>query len=143
MRFQFFKYAVTGSSAVVLDMCSLFILKEYAGMRPVLAVIINQLFIINYVFFLNKYWSFQSFGMTGRQMLRFIIVACLNYSIAISWMWFFSDQLSVNYLLARILNIAVAVSWNFLLYKYFVYSKPVPVNAVNNQPVVALEEVVD
>lgn len=120
-RFQFIKYAVTGISAVILDMTSLFILKEYGGLSPVTAVVINQIFIINYVFFLNKIWSFGARGMTGQQMTRFLLVSLWNYTFAIFWMSLFYERIQMNYLLARILNIILAVSWNFLLYKYFVY----------------------
>jgi putative flippase GtrA len=143
MRHQFIKYAVTGISAVVLDMGSLYILKEYGGINPVVAVVVNQFFIVNYVFFINKYWSFGAHGMTGRQMFRFLIVASWNYAFAIFWMWLFYERLEMNYLLARILNIMFAVSWNFLLYKFFVYrieTAPVP---VNNPPEPVVEEVVE
>jgi putative flippase GtrA len=102
-------------------MSSLFVLKEYGGLSPVTAVVINQIFIINYVFFLNKLWSFDARGMTGQQILRFLIVALWNYAFAIFWMSLFYERIQMNYLLARILNIILAVSWNFLLYKYFVY----------------------
>lgn len=142
-RYQFVKYAATGSSAVVLDMGSLFCLKEYAGMSPVIAVVINQIFIVNYVFFLNKYWSFQSQGMTGRQMTRFLVVALWNYVFAIIWMLIFYQRFEMNYLLARILNIILAVSWNFLLYKYFVYRSTEGRMNVNNPLAEVVEEVAE
>jgi len=122
LRFQFLKYFITGVSAVVLDIASLYALKEYAGMRPVFAVIVNQIFILNFVFFVNKYWSFKADGATTRQAVRFLIVAGINYIIAVAWMWFFNERLGVNYLWARVANIAVAVAWNFLFYRYFVYA---------------------
>ena len=121
LRYQFIKYFVTGASAVILDISTLFILKEYFGLRPLIAVVINQIFLLNFVFFINKYWSFKARGTTTTQALRFLCVACLNYSVAVAWMWFFNERVGVNYLITRIMNIAVAVAWNFLLYKYFVY----------------------
>ena len=136
-RRQFIKYFITGVSAVILDIASLFVLKEYAGMRPMLAVVVNQFFILNFVFFVNKHWSFKANGATTRQVGRFLIVAGGNYIIAIVWMWFFNERLGLNYLLARVINIAVAVAWNFLLYRYFVYAITA---TVDNPAQAALEQ---
>lgn len=123
LRHQFVKYFAIGLSAVFLDIASLFVLKEYAGLKPVAAVVINQIFIFNYVFFLNKHWAFKSRGMAKNQMARFFINSLWNYLFAIVWMWILYDKMRVNYLLARIANIALAVSWNFLLYKYWIYAE--------------------
>ncbi|MDD2757906.1 MAG: GtrA family protein [Patescibacteria group bacterium] len=131
MRHQFIKYFITGISAVILDIISLYALKEYAGLRPVYAVIINQIFLLNFVFFVNKYWSFKAQGMTTRQAVKFLCVAGVNYLIAVIWMWFFNERLGLNYLLARVINIAIAVAWNFLLYRYFVYRVFQPALPVN------------
>ena len=121
MRGQFVKYFITGLGAVVLDILSLYLLKEYLGLRPVWAVVINQVFILNYVFFVNKHWSFKSRGLTRLEIARFLMVAGLNYVVAIVWMYLFNEFLNFNYLLVRIFNVALSVAWNFLLYKYWVY----------------------
>lgn len=126
LRHQFIKYFIIGFSAVFLDVGSLYLLKEYVHLKPVVAVVINQLFLLNYVFFLNKHWSFKSQGVTHKQALRFFVVASFNYLVSVTWMYFFNHKLGVNYLITRTANIAVAVAWNFLLYRYWVYNYPQP-----------------
>lgn len=121
MRGQFVKYFIIGVTGVVLDITLLFVFKEYFGLTPVLSVVFNQILVLAYVFFLNKYWAFKSVGMTGQQMIRFFIVAGGNYLFAIFWMWLLNNRFAVNYLLARIINVALSVAWNFLLYRYFVF----------------------
>lgn len=123
-RREFAKYFTIGISGVLLDLGTLYLLKEYAHLQPVEAVIVNQLFLINYVFFLNKYWAFGSKGMTRRQMVRFYFLAGFNYLVSVLWMWFFTEQLHVYYIIARLANVALAVAWNFLLYKHWVYKSP-------------------
>ena len=121
-RVQFFRYTVTGLTAVVLDMSTLYALKEWGGISPVWAIVINQSFLVNYVFFLNKKWSFQSIGRTRHQMVRFYLLSGVNYVISITWMAFFAHIFGEQwYLLIRLANIAVATAWNFLLYKFWVY----------------------
>jgi len=121
MRDQFIRYFIIGIGAVVLDVGSLYLLKQYLHLLPVLAVVVNGLFVFNYVFFLNKYWVFKSVGVTHKQIVRFFILAAINYAISIGWMYIFNHKLGFNYLLVRVANIALSVAWNFLLYKYWVY----------------------
>ncbi|MHB8904218.1 MAG: GtrA family protein, partial [Patescibacteria group bacterium] len=83
-RKQFLRYFVTGVSAVILDILTLFLFKEYFGLRPVVAVILNQILMLNYVFFINKYWSFEEkSGVHSKQVLRFFILQAFNYIFAV------------------------------------------------------------
>lgn len=121
-RVQFARYTITGVSAVILDIATLYALKEWGHIRPVWAIVINQSFLVNYVFILNKKWSFQSIGRTHRQVMRFYTLSTVNYVISVTWMGFFSHIFGEHwYLLIRLANIALATAWNFLLYKFWVY----------------------
>lgn len=121
MRRQFSRYFIIGFSGVILDVGSLYLLKQYLHLRPVTAVIINGIFLLNYVFFLNKYWTFKSDGISHKQMVRFFVLSGMNYAISIVWMYIFNHKFGFNYLFVRLANIALSVAWNFLLYKYWVY----------------------
>jgi len=121
LRRQFVKYFVIGFSGVILDLATLFIFKEYFALRPVVAVVINQILIITYIFLLNKFWTFKAKGITRDQLVRFLLIAFANYIFAVIWMWFFNEILGYNYLLTRLANIIISVSWNFLIYKHWVY----------------------
>lgn len=123
LRREFVKYFVVGISGLVLDVGSLYAFKEFLHLRPVTAVIINQAFLLNYVFFLNKYWAFKSRGVTRAQMIKFYTLAGINYIISVAWMYFFNEHLGINYLIARMSNVALAVAWNFLLYRFWVFKQ--------------------
>lgn len=120
-RDQFIKYFVIGISGTVLDILTLWILKEFFGLLPVVAVVINQILMLIYIFLLNKKYSFKVGGEYHKQVTKFLIVASGNYLFSILWMWIFNHHFGYNYLLVRIVNIALAVSWNFLLYREWVY----------------------
>ena len=121
LRHEFTKYSIIGVSAFIFDMGSLYLLKKSGGLSPVTAVVLNQPFILLYVFFLNRRWSFRAIGLTHKQMIKFMSLAGMNYLFSVAWMWFFNQQLGLHYLAVRISNIVLAVAWNFLLYKYWVY----------------------
>jgi len=121
LRRQFAKYFIIGIISFVLDMSSLIFLKETLHLLPFVAVIANQIFILVFVFLMNKYWSFKEHSLTHRQLWRFCIVVALNYSFSVAAMYLFNHRLNYDYRLVRLASIMLAVSWNFFLYKYFVY----------------------
>lgn len=129
---SFIRYFIVGCSAFVLDMGTLFVFTNFFQLHPVVSVVINQIIILVYIFFINKIWSFGSQGETSRELLRFLSLTGLNYIIAVSWMWFWTDKLKISilangvdigYLIARTINIVLAICWNFLSYKHWVYKK--------------------
>lgn len=133
-RREFFKYFVVGITAFVLDTGSLFLLKEKLNLTPTMALAVSQPFILAFVFFINRSWSFGATGTTKestKQIIKFLSLALGNYLFGLVWMWLMHDKLNLHYMIARVANIILAVGWNFLLYKYWVYkAKP-----VHNDPI--------
>lgn len=121
VRWQFVKYSITGMSSVVLDFISLIVLKERFGVAPVVAVIINQAFLLGYNFSLNKYWTFRNRAVPHRQIVRYATLAAWNYFFSVAAMYVFNTVLAFDYRIVRLGSIGVMVSWNFLLYKHWVY----------------------
>lgn len=121
LRRQFIKYFIIGITGVILDMTSLIFLKEVLGWMPTTAVIINQIFMLAYIFILNKYWTFKNKEMPHGQIVKFLTLAGFNYLFAVSAMYVFNHKFGFDYRLVRICSIALMVSWNFFLYKYWVY----------------------
>ena len=112
---QFLSYTWIGMSAVLLDLISLQFLKEIVGIRPYIAVIINQLFLIIYVFTLNKVVTFKNTDLPHRQFIRFCILATWNYLFAVGAMFVLNELYEVHHLIVRIGCIGVAVCWNLKL----------------------------
>ncbi len=121
LRGQFIKYFIIGISGVFLDVGSLILLKEKFGWNPTLAVVVNQIFILVFNFSLNKYWSFKETSMPHKQVVRYLILAGLNYAFSIAVMYLFNHLWGFDYRLVRLSTIAAMVSWNFFSYKYWVY----------------------
>lgn len=122
LRHQFARYFMTGIFGLFLDMGSLVVLKEIFGWTPLLAVIVNQAFLLVYIFLMNKYWSFKNHAMPQKQVIRFLTLTICNYCFAVFFMYVFNERyFNFDYRLVRLSSIAVMVSWNFFLYKYWVY----------------------
>ena len=104
VRHQFAKYFVVGFSGVFLDMGTLILFKEKFGWTPVFAVVINQIFLLTYNFFLNKYWSFRNREMPHKQLVRFLSLAGFNYVFSVIMMYIFSDHFNEKILSQTFLN---------------------------------------
>lgn len=133
-RREFFKYFVVGITAFILDTGSLYVLKEKLHVTPTVALAVSQPFILAFVFFINRNWSFDI--KSGReestkQLIKFLSLAIGNYLFGLVWMWAIHDILGIHYMITRVANIILSVGWNFLLYKYWVYkTKPVHNNPI-------------
>lgn len=121
LRGQFGRYFIIGISGFVLDMGTLILFKEIFGILPTVAVLLNQVILISYIFLLNKCWTFKDKEVPHKQLVNFIILSIANYIIAVNVMYVFNHYLGFDYRLVRMGNIALSVSWNFFLYKYWVY----------------------
>lgn len=121
LRREFTKYFIVGFSGLFLDMGSLILFTEVFGLLPVVAVLVNQAFLMSYNFTLNKYWSFKNKAVPHKQLVRYFTLAAFNYTFSVITMYFFNHILEFDYRLVRIATIAFMVSWNFFLFKYWVY----------------------
>jgi len=104
-----------------LDIGLLYLASDILLVRPFYAIFVTQAIVIVYNFLLNKYWSFQSKGNHGKQLIRYGIVMGWNYLFGVSAMYLGNDILEIHHLIVRVTTIALAVAWNFLLYNYWVY----------------------
>lgn len=120
VRTQLSRYFMVGISGVVLDVGSLALLERY-GVRPTLAVVVTQIFLLTYNFSLNKYWSFGSRAIPHRQLVRYLVLAGWNYLFSVGAMYIGNEHFGVSAVLVRLGSIALMTSWNFFLYKYVVY----------------------
>ena len=131
-RYEFARYFIIGITAFTADIGSLYVLKEYLHLSPTIAVVINQPILVNLVFYLNKRWSFKVGGLVHQQVVRFYLLALVNYFISVVWIQVFHSWFGVNYLVSRIINIILSVGWNFLLYKHWVYRVTAKPDMPNN-----------
>ncbi len=121
LRREFAKYFIVGFSGVFLDIATLLLFEKVFGVRPVLAVVMNQAILLTYNFTLNKYWSFRSRAMPHKQIVRYLSLAGFNYVFSVAAMYVGNERLGFEAVAVRVATIAVMMSWNFILYKFWVY----------------------
>ena len=120
-KVQLSRFLIICVTSTIIDLFSLFILKEKLNFNPVFAVSINQFFVIMYNFLLNKYWSFNSKKMPLQQFIKYLILVLFNYLISIFLMYIFYQKLHINYIVIRLFSICFMFIVNFILYKNWIY----------------------
>ena len=119
---QVIKFLIIGVSSVIADLLLLTLLVSILRFNTVLSVAITQILVLIYNFYLNKYWAFQSDKHNIKEVVRYILLVCINYSMGLIIMYIFNTIFSFNYQLVRIINVALMSIINFFAYKYWVYS---------------------
>lgn len=120
---------------MVVDFVFLVFFKEIAGLDPIWAGALSQVFSITFIFLANKYWSFNSSFQARKQLIRYFIVLGFDYLYCFFAMYVGTKVWDFDYRLVRLITVAIMVSWNFFLYKYFVYRKPpVVVEKIDEAP---------
>lgn len=120
---QGLKFAVCGGIGFTLDLSSLTLFVEYAGIDPRIAVVCSSVVGAIFVFIANKFFTFQNKEKKyGSQVLKFALVygVSLVSNVAISnlMLW-----LGLHYVLAKIVAVGVGALWNYALSHGFVFKK--------------------
>lgn len=121
VRFQFLKYAITGSATFVIDYGIFFILHSLNDIFYLYASAISQISALLFNFTVQKKWTFASQGNTHQQLYRYTILQVWNYGFSLLALFILVDIAEIHTLIAKLLTVSIIVSWNFLAYKFIVY----------------------
>ena len=121
VRFQFIKYAITGSITFVIDYGIFTILYSIFNTYYLFATAISQAAALLFNFTFQKKWTFAAIGNTKQQLFRYVGLQVWNYTFSILSLFILVDVWHISALIAKIITVFVIVSWNFLAYKFFVY----------------------
>ena len=122
---QFIRYAVVGLSGVVVNLAVLHGLKYFNQSMnenySLRASIIATIFAMISNYFLNNFWTFRDFRLTGRNqlsgMIRFAGVSGTGALINISVTWFLQSVTNggLPLTVATLIGIVISTVWNFEL----------------------------
>lgn len=117
---RFAKFCLVGLTGVVINLGSLWLLKEKTNIFGLLAsaIAIEVSIIWNYI--LNNAFTFKDKSIPGmmpflQRLLKFNVVSLPGAAINLALFWFFTDVPHVYYLLAQAVGIIFATLWNFFM----------------------------
>jgi putative flippase GtrA len=125
LKLQFIRYIIVGVSSAILELSLLVLLVELFGVPylrgNILAFFLVQ--IINYI--LSRRWVFQTNGSKKRiEFPVFMFFVVCGFVINQSMLWFFADELEINYEVSKVIAIIFVVIWNFVTRRLIVFKSP-------------------
>jgi putative flippase GtrA len=118
---QFMRYIITGFSSAAIEFTLLFILRDTAKLSILAANTIALSIVFWFNFLMNRFWSFKSTGDIKKQLVMYLILFLFNLAASDFMMYFMTDKLSIQYLIAKVIAIGVVVCWNFIIYRKVIY----------------------
>lgn len=112
---KFIKFAVVGTSGLIVDFGTTYVLKEKAKVFRYLASSTGFILAASSNYILNRLWTFHS---TNPQIFfeysTFIIISVIGLGINNAFLWLFSDKWKQNFYLSKFFATVITILWNFL-----------------------------
>lgn len=120
-RHSAFRYVVTGVISAGVDFGLLYLLHGLLGAPLSISafVAVALAFILNYV--MNRIWSFGSTARVGREVTRYISLACTNWVLTAILVDVLA-RFGMEYLIAKAITLALTTASNYLLYRVWVFA---------------------
>lgn len=123
IAWQFIKFALVGTSGLVIDFGITFLLKEKISFNKYIANSTGFLFAVISNYFLNKYWTFQDLNPEiFSQAFKFVIIAIIGLLINNLVIFLLSHYKRWNFYVAKIFAIGIVVLWNFTANYFYTFS---------------------
>lgn len=123
--YKVFKYIVSGGSAAIVDIFFLYVFTDIVGLWYVLSAILAFIIAFFVSFLLQKYWTFgdKSNHNIHRQGLLYLFISLLNLCLNTALVYFFTDIVTLHYLLSQFITGIILAFSSYFIYKRFVFNK--------------------
>lgn len=120
---QFIKFALVGTSGLIIDFGITFILKEKYASNKYFANSIGFSFAVISNYFLNKYWTFHDLNPEiFSQALKFVLIAILGLLINNLMIYLLNHHKGFSFYVAKVFAIGSVVLWNFTANYFYTFS---------------------
>lgn len=118
-----FKYLVSGGSAAVVSLGTLYLLTEYAHFHYLLSAVLSFIVAFFVSFLLQKFWTFQNKGREDMhvQLAAFLLVSLGNLALNTLLIYTFVEVFHLWYLLAALISGGLIAVESFFIYRYFIF----------------------
>ncbi len=124
MDLRFLKFLAVGLTTMVVQFSSFALMWDIFHLPQRLSVSISYLAAVSFHFLSNRFFTFQAGNANVyKQLVKYIIVACLNYVITIMVVDVCVKILSLSPYIGVMAAIATTIMTGFLFLKYWVFGK--------------------
>ena len=120
---QMFRYLFVGGAAFIVDFLSLFILTDFFGIYYLISAAIA--FILGLVanYFLSISWVFNKRKLNKKHIEFgvFALIGIVGLGLNEVFIWFFTQDLQLYYLISKIFAAVIILFWNFFARKFVLF----------------------
>lgn len=118
----YIKYLISGSTGALINLSTLYILTEFAGLHYMMSAVIAFFVSLSVSFNLQKRWTFRN-GDTkvARQVSVYLIITFSNLLLNMLFLYILADIFHVWYMLAQVLIYGFIAVYSFVLYRVVVF----------------------
>lgn len=116
---QFFRYIFVGGVAFLVDFGSLYVLTDYVGIFYLISAAIAFILglVINYLLSVNWVFNRRTLDNKTAEFSIFAIIGIVGLGLNELFIWFFTAELALFYLISKILAAIIILFWNFFARK--------------------------
>jgi len=122
---QIIRYITAGGIAFVVDFALLYLLTDFFDFHYLTSsrISFSVGLIITYLF--SIFWIFDKRRIDNRKVefLIFVVIGIIGFVLTDLFMKFFTDFLSVHYLLSKILTTIIVFVWNFVAKRFILFTE--------------------
>jgi putative flippase GtrA len=122
-RIQLFRYLFVGGAAFIIDFLSLYILTDFFGIYYLISAAIAFILGLFVNYFLSISWVFNKRKLNNRtfEFGIFALIGIVGLGLNEVFIWFFTQELQIYYLLSKIFATVIILFWNFFVRKFLLF----------------------
>jgi putative flippase GtrA len=123
LLWKFLKFCIVGSSGMLVDFGTTWLLKEKVKINKYLANSAGFILAATSNYLLNRFWTFQSCNTRIiTEYLSFILVSVIGLGINNAVVYLLTEKIRLNFYLSKLFAIGVVTLWNFSMNYLFTFS---------------------
>jgi putative flippase GtrA len=116
LLWKFLKFCIVGSSGMIIDFGTTWLLKEKVRINKYIANSTGFIFAATSNYILDRFWTFHSENnKVATEYLSFILISVAGLGINNLVLYLLTDKLRLNFYLSKLFAIGVVTIWNFCM----------------------------
>jgi len=122
LLWKFLKFCIVGSSGMIIDFGTTWLLKEKVRINKYIANSSGFILAATSNYLINRYWTFHSENpKVATEYLSFILISVAGLGINNLVLYLLTDKMKLNFYLSKLFAIGVVTLWNFYMNYLFTF----------------------
>jgi len=122
LLWKFLKFCIVGSSGMIIDFGTTWLLKEKVRINKYIANSSGFILAATSNYLINRYWTFHSENpKVATEYLSFILISVAGLGINNLVLYLLTDKMKLNFYLSKLFAIGVVTLWNFSMNYLFTF----------------------